>query len=64
MKRWIHRSIPYKSISWYTALLLFVFIVYFIFNYATPNPLIWDNLGYHVYLSELINDGDVRVQDL
>ena len=64
MKRWIHRSIPYKSISWFTALLLFVFIVYFTFNYATPNPLSWDNLGYHVYLSELIADGDMCIPDL
>ncbi len=64
MKKWIHRSIPYKSVSWYTTLLLFGFIIYFTFNYATPNPLSWDNLGYHVYLSELINDGDVRIQDL
>ena len=64
MKRCIHRFVPYKSISWYTALLLFVFIAYFTFYYATPNPLSWDNLGYHVYLSELINDGNLRVPDL
>ncbi len=64
MKRWVRRLIPYKSISWYTALLLFIFIVYFTFNYATPNPLSWDNIGYHVYLSEIINDGNLHVPDL
>lgn len=64
MKNWLHDVFPYKSISWYTVLFLVGIINYFTFNYATPNPLSWDNLGYHVYLSEIIADGDLRIADL
>lgn len=64
MKKVLHGLFPYQSISWYALLVLFGIIFYLTFNYATPNPLSWDNLGYHVYLSEIISDGNLQMADL
>lgn len=64
MKKLISSLFPYKSASWYVLLALFTYIVYLTFDFGIPNPLAWDTMGYHVYLSELFSDGDLLIPDL
>jgi hypothetical protein len=64
MKKLISSLFPYKSTSWYVLLALFAYIIYLTFDFGVPQPLAWDTMGYHVFLSELISDGDLRIPDL
>ncbi|NOQ71654.1 MAG: hypothetical protein GQ574_06620 [Crocinitomix sp.] len=64
MKKLISSLFPYKSASWYVLLALFAYIIYLTFDFGVPQPLAWDTMGYHVYLTELFTDGDLLIPNL